>query len=198
MKKFIKSKKGLVALLADARRRRRRGVRRVRVLHQHGSGTGSATVGTSSPIDARSGTVAGHALPGRRRRGRRQRSPVDNPASGSTSSSTRDPARQHHHGRRALDLRHVPTSSRRRSRWRTSPIADGCSRRRGTGDRAATGTLQMHDTGVNQDDCKGAPLTLHLTQQLASTLGGGAVRRPSTSFNSHTDRPTARETRERI
>ncbi|HWH11107.1 MAG TPA: hypothetical protein VG165_08260 [Solirubrobacteraceae bacterium] len=116
-----------------------------------GSGTGTATVGTSSAVTL-NGTIATTLYPG-------TTSPVsftvDNPSSGSQRVAT-------------IHLASVTADGTHS----TCAVADFTMPdvtvnqvfAHGTGETVtATGTLTMANTGISQDACQGATLTLNLT-----------------------------------
>jgi hypothetical protein len=122
-----------------------------------GSGTGSASVGSSSAVTLHA-SITGNLFPG-------SSSPVtftvDNPSSGvqrvgtvSLSSITVDAGHSSCSttiggGNPDFTMAAVPVNQ-------VFPPGNGQS-------VSATGTLAMNETGVNQDACQGATLTLHLT-----------------------------------
>jgi hypothetical protein len=116
-----------------------------------GSGTGSASVGSSSAVTIH-GSPAGALFPGS---STTVNFTVDNPSSGSQrvnsiqlESVTTDAG---HSGCVMTDftMPNVTVSQ-------TFPSGNGQA-------VTATGTLTMANTALNQDACQGAPLTLHLT-----------------------------------
>jgi hypothetical protein len=122
-----------------------------------GSGTGTATVGTSSAVTLHA-TVTGSLYPG-------TSSPVaftvDNPSQGkqqvgtiSLSSITAD-----------ADHKECSTTTTGGNPDFSMPaVTVDHTFAPGEGEAVTpTGTLTMNDTGVNQDKCQGATLTLHLT-----------------------------------
>ena len=122
-----------------------------------GSGTGSASVGSSSAVTLHA-SISSNLFPG-------SSSPVtftvDNPSSGvqrvgtvSLSSITVDAGHSSCSttlggGNPDFTMAAVPVNQ-------VFPPGNGQS-------VSATGTLAMNETGVNQDACQGATLTLHLT-----------------------------------
>lgn len=122
-----------------------------------GSGTGSASVGSSSAVTLHA-SISSNLFPG-------SSSPVtltvDNPSSGvqrvgtvSLASITVDGAHSGcsttiSGGNPDFTMAAVPVNQ-------VFPPGNGQS-------VSATGTLAMNETGVNQDACQGATLTLHLT-----------------------------------
>lgn len=117
----------------------------------NGSGTGSASVGSSSAVTIH-GTAAGALYPGS---SATVNLTVDNPSSGSQrvntiqlGSVTTDEA---HSGCVTSDFT-MPSVTVNQ----TFPTGNGQA-------VTATGTLTMANTVLNQDACQGAPLTLHLT-----------------------------------
>lgn len=116
-----------------------------------GSGTGSATVGTSSAVTIK-GTTGSSLFPGT---STTVSFTVDNPSSGSQrvneihlESVTTDAA----HSACVLSDFTMPNVTVNQ----TFPNGNGQA-------VTATGTLSMANTAQNQDACQGAPLTLHLT-----------------------------------
>jgi hypothetical protein len=116
-----------------------------------GSGTGSATVGSSSAVTIH-GTTATSLFPGT---GSTVSFTVDNPASGSQrvneihlESVTTDAG----HSACVLSDFTMPNVTVNQ----VFPSGNGQA-------VTATGTLSMANTAQNQDACQGAPLTLHLT-----------------------------------
>jgi hypothetical protein len=122
-----------------------------------GSGTGTATVGASSNLTLH-GTVAGSLYPGG---SSTVNFTVDNPASGSEllntvhlESVTPDAG---HSGCSTVITGGNPD-------FTMADVAANQSFPHGNGQTVtATGTLAMHETGVNQNACQGATLTLNLT-----------------------------------
>jgi hypothetical protein len=122
-----------------------------------GTGTGTASVGASSAVTLHA-TVTGSLYPG-------TSSPVtltvDNPSSGqqrvgtvSLSSITVD----------ASHSECVVTSSGENPAFTMAAVTVNKTFGPGNGQAITpTGTLAMNDTGVSQDKCQGATLTLHLT-----------------------------------
>jgi hypothetical protein len=122
-----------------------------------GSGTGSASVGSSSAVTLHA-SITGNLFPG-------SSSPVaftvDNPSSGvqrvgtvSLASISVDAGHSSCSttiggGNPDFTMAAVPVNQ-------VFPPGNGQS-------VSATGTLAMNETGVNQDACQGATLTLHLT-----------------------------------
>ncbi len=122
-----------------------------------GSGTGSASVGSSSAVTLHA-SITGNLFPG-------SSSPVtftvDNPSSGvqrvgTVSLSSISVDSEHSGcsttitgGNPDFSMSAVPVNQ-------VFPPGNGQS-------VSATGTLAMNETGVNQDACQGAALTLHLT-----------------------------------
>jgi hypothetical protein len=116
-----------------------------------GSGTGSATVGTSSAVTIH-GTTGASLFPGTNTT---VSFTVDNPSSGSQrvteihlESVTTDVA----HSACVMSDFTMPNVTVNQ----TFPNGNGQA-------VTATGTLSMANTAQNQDACQGAPLTLHLT-----------------------------------
>lgn len=122
-----------------------------------GSGTGSATVGSSSSVTLHA-TITSSLFPG-------SSSPVsftvDNPSSGvqrvgtvSLSSISTDAG----HSSCSVKI------SGENPDFTMAPVPVNQVFPPGSGQAvSATGTLAMNETGVNQDACQGATLTLHLT-----------------------------------
>jgi hypothetical protein len=122
-----------------------------------GAGTGSASVGSSSAVTLHA-TISANLFPG-------SSSPVkftvDNPASGvqrvgtvSLSSISADA------GHSSCST----TISGGNPDFTMAPVPVNQVFPSGSGQEvSATGTLAMNETGVNQDACQGATLTLHLT-----------------------------------
>jgi len=122
-----------------------------------GSGTGSASVGSSSAVTLHA-SISSNLFPG-------SSSPVtltvDNPSSGvqrvgtvSLSSITVDAG----HSSCATTI----SGGNPDFTMAAVPVNQVFSPGNGQS-VAATGTLAMNETGVNQDGCQGATLTLHLT-----------------------------------
>jgi hypothetical protein len=123
-----------------------------------GSGTGTATVGSSSAVTLHA-TVSGSLFPS-------SSSPVtftvDNPSKGAQrvgtitlASITADGT----HTGCGVTVGTAPTSD-----FTMPTVTVNKSYASGEGQGVTpTGTLTMNDTGVNQDACQGATLTLHLT-----------------------------------
>lgn len=123
----------------------------------NGTGTGTASVGSSSAVTLHA-TVAGNLYPG-------ASAPVsftvDNPSSGnqrvgtiSLSSITVDPA----HSECSTAI------SGGNPDFTMPAVAVEHSFPTGSGQAVTpTGSLKMNETGVSQDKCQGATLTLHLT-----------------------------------
>jgi hypothetical protein len=122
-----------------------------------GTGTGTASVGASSAVTLHA-TVTGSLYPG-------TSSPVtltvDNPSSGQQRVGTVSL------GSITVDASHsecVVTSSGENPAFTMAAVT--VNKTFGPGNAQAvtpTGTLTMNDTGVSQDKCQGATLTLHLT-----------------------------------
>ncbi len=122
-----------------------------------GSGTGTAIVGSSANVTLH-GTVAGALYPG----GSSSVSfTVDNPASGSELVNTI------HLASITPDAGHSGCSTVITGGNPDFTLADVAANQHfpsGNGQVVtATGTLTMRETGVNQDACQGATLTLNLT-----------------------------------
>ena len=122
-----------------------------------GSGTGTATAGSSSPVTLHA-TISSSLYPG-------SSSPVtftvDNPSSGVQRVGTVSLASI------SVDAGHSTCSttiSGGNPDFTMAPVPVNQVVTPGNGQSvAATGTLAMNETGVNQDGCQGATLTLHLT-----------------------------------
>jgi hypothetical protein len=121
-----------------------------------GSGTGTASVGTSSPVTLH-GTVSSSLYPG-------SSSPVsftvDNPSSGSQRVGTITLSSI------SVDAGHASCSSAisgGNPDFSMPAVTVDKTFASGSGQAVpSTGTLTMNETGVNQDACQGATLTLHL------------------------------------
>lgn len=122
-----------------------------------GSGTGTATVGSSSAVTLHA-TISSSLYPG-------SSSPVsftvDNPSSGVQRVGTVSLASI------SVDSGHSTCSTTISGgnpdfTMAAVPVNQVVSPGNGQS-VAATGTLAMNETGVNQDACQGATLTLHLT-----------------------------------
>jgi hypothetical protein len=122
-----------------------------------GSGTGTATVGSSSAVTLHA-TISSSLYPG-------SSSPVsltvDNPSSGVQRVGTVSLASI------SVDSGHSTCSTTTTGgnpdfTMAAVPVNQVISPGNGQS-VAATGTLSMNETGVNQDACQGATLTLHLT-----------------------------------
>ena len=122
-----------------------------------GSGTGTAAVGSSSAVTLHA-TISSNLYPG-------SSSPVtftvDNPSSGVQRVGTVTLASI------SVDSGHSSCStviSGGNPDFTMAPVNVNEVISPGNGQSvAATGTLTMNETGVNQDACQGATLTLHLT-----------------------------------
>lgn len=122
-----------------------------------GSGTATATAGSSSAVTLH-GTVSSNLFPG-------TSSPVsftvDNPSSGSQRVGTISL------GSITVDAGHSTCSTTiggGNPDFSMPPVAVNQTFGSGSGQSVTqTGTLTMNETGVNQDACQGATLTLHLT-----------------------------------
>lgn len=122
-----------------------------------GAGTGSASVGSSSAVTLHA-SISSALYPG-------SSSPVtltvDNPASGVQRVGTVSLASI------SVDAGHSgcsTTISGGNPDFSMSPVPVNQVFPPGNGQSvSATGTLAMNETGVNQDACQGATLTLHLT-----------------------------------
>jgi hypothetical protein len=122
-----------------------------------GSGTGTATVGSSSNVTLH-GTVAGSLYPGT---SSTVSFTVDNPSPGS------ELVNKIHLGSITPDAGHSGCSTVITGGNPDFTMADVTANQSfpsGNGQAVtATGTLNMRETGVNQDACQGATLTLNLT-----------------------------------
>jgi hypothetical protein len=123
-----------------------------------GSGTGTATVGSSSTVTLHA-TVSGNLFPG-------SSSPVtftiDNPSKGAQRVGTITLASITADGTHALCGVTVGAAST--FDFTMPAVAVNKAFASGEGQAVTpTGTLTMNDTGVSQDACQGATLTLHLT-----------------------------------
>jgi hypothetical protein len=121
-----------------------------------GSGTATATVGTSSAVVLK-GTVAGALYPGA---SQTVTFTVDNPSSGSqrvgTISLTKVQADAGHSSC-------LTTITGEKPDFTMAPVAVNASYGSGNGQAVTpTGSLKMNDTGISQDGCQGATLTLTL------------------------------------
>jgi hypothetical protein len=122
-----------------------------------GSGTGTASVGSSSAVTLHA-TVTGSLYPG-------TSSPVsftvDNPSQGAQRVGTITLSSI------TVDAQHSECSttiSGAKPDFSMPAVAVNASFNNGNGQAVTpTGTLTMNDTGVSQDKCQGATLTLHLT-----------------------------------
>lgn len=122
-----------------------------------GSGTATATAGSSSALTLH-GTVSSQLYPG-------SSSPVgftvDNPSAGSQRVGTISLASI------TVDAGHAACStaiSGGNPDFNMSDVVVNQTFGPGSGQSVSpSGTLTMNDTGVNQDACQGATLTLHLT-----------------------------------
>lgn len=122
-----------------------------------GAGTGTATVGSSSAVTLHA-TVSSNLYPG-------VSSPVsftvDNPSSGSQRVGTISLASI------SVDAGHATCSTAitgGNPDFTMAAVAVNKVFASGNGQAVTpTGTLTMNDTGVSQDACQGATLTLHLT-----------------------------------
>jgi hypothetical protein len=162
MRKFLKSKKG-IALLATMIVAVAATVSAYAYFTDSGAGTGSATVGTSSTVSL-AGTITGTLYPAGDPAGVSVL--VQNTGSGSQyvdtitlASITTDA------GHSACDL----SVSGLNPAFTMADIAVATDLTKdngaagGTDQTTKTGSLQMNDTGVSQNACKNAPLTLHFT-----------------------------------
>jgi hypothetical protein len=116
-----------------------------------GSGTGTASVGSSSPVTIH-GTAGTTLYPGTNSS---VSFTVDNPSSGTEHVGTI------HLGSVTTDAGHSTCDT---TAFTMPDVNANQTFPNGSGQSVtATGTLTMADTGVSQDGCQGAPLTLHLT-----------------------------------
>jgi hypothetical protein len=122
-----------------------------------GSGTGTATVGSSSTVTLH-GSIGSSLYPGS---SSTVSFTVDNPSSGSQRVGTISLSSI------TVDAGHSTCStaiSGGNPDFTMAPVTVNQSFPSGNGQAVTpTGTLTMNDTGVNQDACQGATLTLHLT-----------------------------------
>jgi hypothetical protein len=122
-----------------------------------GSGTGTATVGSSSTVTLH-GSIGSSLYPGS---SSTVSFTVDNPSSGSQRVGTISLSSI------TVDAGHSTCStaiSGGNPDFTMAPVTVNQSFPSGNGQAVTpTGTLTMNDTGVNQDPCQGATLTLHLT-----------------------------------
>jgi hypothetical protein len=122
-----------------------------------GSGTGSATVGSSSAVTLHA-TVSGSLYPGA---SSTVSFTVDNPSSGKQRVGTVSLQSI------SVDAGHSGCSTAISGGTPDFTMADvAVNKSYGPGNGQAvtpTGTLTMNDTGANQDACQGATLTLNLT-----------------------------------
>lgn len=122
-----------------------------------GSGTGTASVGTSSPVTLHA-TVTGNLYPGS---SSSVSFTVDNPSSGSQRVGTITLASI------SVDAGHsgcTTAISGGNPDFSMPAVTVNKTFASGNGQAVTqTGTLTMNDTGVNQDACQGATLTLNLT-----------------------------------
>jgi hypothetical protein len=122
-----------------------------------GSGTGTASVGTSAAVTLH-GTVTGSLYPGS---SSSVSFTVDNPSSGGQRVNTISLASI------TADAGHSGCStaiSGGNPDFAMASVAVNKTFAPGNGQAVTqTGTLTMNDTGVNQDACQGATLTLNLT-----------------------------------
>jgi hypothetical protein len=122
-----------------------------------GTGTGTAAVGSSSAVTLHA-TVTGSLYPG-------TSSPVtltvDNPSTGQQRVGTVSLTSV------TVDAAHsecVVTSSGENPAFTMAAVAVNKTFAPGNAQAVTpTGTLTMNDTGISQDKCQGATLTLHLT-----------------------------------
>jgi hypothetical protein len=122
-----------------------------------GSGTGTATVGSSSAVTLH-GNIASTLYPGG---SSTVTFTVDNPSSGSERVGTISLSSI------SVDAGHSTCStviSGGNPDFTMAPVTVNQVFAPGNGQSVTpTGTLSMNDTGVSQDACQGATLTLHLT-----------------------------------
>lgn len=160
MKKFIKSKKGIAALLATLTVVAFSAVGAYAYFTATGTGTGSATVGTVSGVTL-AGTISGNLYPAGAPAGVSVL--VSNPGSGAQSVGSI------HLASITADAGH-PTCDVSWSGANAAftmadiNVAQTLTKSGTAGDHATVlGSLQMNDTGVTQNSCQGATLTLNLT-----------------------------------
>jgi hypothetical protein len=116
-----------------------------------GSGTGTASVGSSSAVTIH-GTAASTLYPGTTSS---VSFTVDNPSAGTEHVGAI------HLGSVSTDAGHSTCDT---TAFTMPDVTVNHTFPNGNGQSVtATGTLTMADTGVSQDACQGAPLTLHLT-----------------------------------
>jgi hypothetical protein len=122
-----------------------------------GSGTGTATVGSSSAVTLH-GSISSNLYPGS---SSGVTFTVDNPSSGSERVGTISLASI------SVDAGHSSCStviSGANPDFTMAPVTVNQTYVPGNGQAVTpTGTLAMNDTGVSQDACQGATLTLHLS-----------------------------------
>jgi hypothetical protein len=122
-----------------------------------GAGTGSASVGTSSAVTLHA-SIASNLYPGS---SSSVTFTVDNPSSGVQRVGTVSLASI------SVDAAHSSCSTTiggGNPDFTMAPVSVNQVFPPGNGQSvSATGTLAMNETGVNQDACQGATLTLHLT-----------------------------------
>jgi hypothetical protein len=156
MKRFIQSKKGIVALLATLTVVVFSAIGAYAYFTANGSGTGSATVGSVSGITL-AGTITGDLYPGGAPAGVSVL--VTNPGSGAQTVGTI------HLDSITADAGHptcVVSSSGAGAAFTMADIAVNTNLAAGAS-TTKTGSLQMNDTGVSQNGCQGATLTLNLS-----------------------------------
>jgi hypothetical protein len=122
-----------------------------------GSGTATATVGSSSAVTLKA-TISGNLYPGA---SSTVTFKVDNPSSGAQRVGTISLTSI------SADASHssciTTVGSEASNAFYMAPVAVNATFASGTNQSVTpTGTLQMRDTGVNQDNCQGATLTLTL------------------------------------
>jgi len=122
-----------------------------------GSGTGTATVGSSSAVTLH-GNISSNLYPGS---SSTVTFTVDNPSSGNERVGTISLASI------SVDAGHSSCStviSGGNPDFTMAPVTVNQTYAPGNGQAVTpTGTLAMNDTGVSQDACQGATLTLHLS-----------------------------------
>jgi len=158
MKKFFQSKKGL-ALLATFVVAAVAAIGAYAYFTDNGSGTGSATVGSSTPFTVH-GDLASQLYPG----GPAVTVPVTVTNNGSgyqrAGTVTLDSI--------TADGGHASCDTSLNSAGSAftfaNPVAIGEDLAPGATSAVHNGSLQMNDTGVSQDTCQGANLTLHFTE----------------------------------
>jgi hypothetical protein len=121
-----------------------------------GTGTATATVGSSTAVTLH-GTVAGSLYPGA---SSTVTFTVDNPSTGSQRVGTITLTKVQPDGTHSGCL---TTITGEKPDFTMAPVTVGQTYAPGNGQAVtATGSLKMNDTGVSQDACQGATLTLTL------------------------------------